>query len=862
MKNYFTHSLLPWVAYPIGIGIGIYLHIVMLSWGIDLQISTYVPIFFAAGMITLFELYFPHLHQWKPNIKDVKNDAMYMLIVQTILPKVLAFFTALVLLRYSNESSLFNLNLWPHYLPVWIQAMIMILVADFFRYWLHVASHKNSFLWRFHAVHHSPKKLYWINTGRFHPIEEVAQFLFDALPFILLGVSEYVLAFYFVFYAINGFFQHSNIKLKFGVLNYLISTAELHRWHHSRIENESNSNYGNNTIIWDLIFGTRYLPNNRSIENIGLINSKYPTTFIDQLKTPFVGGLDKKNLPLPSIKQLIVNGLIKLQMKITKYTIWKPMMKAAKDPMHAQFSFLKQLMEENAKTKFGKEHQFNNINSYEDYCRLVPIQTYETLSPYFTKQDKSKESLINNEQPFMYAVTSGTTGASKFIPILDKTIKQNKKHQKLFTYIQYRDNPGTFSGKMLGIVSPAIEGYTEPGTPFGSVSGVLYKNMPSIMRSKYVLPFEIFSIENYELKYQLILRIALTYKDITYFVTANPSTLLMLNKILNEDISVLANEIEHGGFREYEVLPKSIQTFITKNLKPNPKRADELRQLIFNKQEITFADVWPQLQTVVTWTGGSCGIVLDTVKQKLPATTKIIELGYMATEVRGTITIDAENNLGLPTIEDNFFEFVERDDWENDKHNFLTIDQLSKNKEYYIFITTNSGLYRYFINDIVRVTGKVENTPTLQFIQKGKGVTSITGEKLYESQVIEAMKLTEKEFNFTNIFFIMLANKKFSNYELFIENFDNFEPPLELIRDYVESCLCRLNIEYENKLASGRIKPLSLHLIQSGTREIFKKYFIEKGQKESQFKIVALQYKDELDFDFENHVLRFFEKAS
>ncbi len=862
MRDNLIHNLFPWVVYPFGIGIGIYLHLVMLSWSVDLQISTYVPVFFAAGIITLLELYLPHLKQWTPNLKDVKNDAMYMLVVQTILPKVLAFFTALILLRYANESGLSILNIWPHHLPVWVQTILMVLVADFFRYWLHVASHKNSFLWRFHAVHHSPKKLYWINTGRFHPIEEVAQFLFDALPFILLGVSEYVLAFYFVFYAINGFFQHSNIKLKFGVLNYLISTAELHRWHHSRVEKESNSNYGNNTIIWDLIFGTRYLPNDRSIEKIGLINSKYPATFIDQLKTPFVGGLDKKNLPLPSLSQLVVNGLIKLQMKITKYTIWKPMMNAAKNPMHAQFSFLKQLIKENAKTTFGEEHQFKEINSYEDYCRLVPIQTYESLSPYFIKQDNSKEYSINNDQPIMYAVTSGTTGASKYIPILDKTMKQNKKHQKLFTYIQYRDNPGTFSGKMLGIVSPAIEGYTKAGTPFGSVSGVLYKNMPSIMRSKYVLPFEIFSIEDYELKYKLILRIALNYKDITYLVTANPSTLLMLANMLNENISEFVNEIEQGGFRGYETLPKGLQRFISGELTQNLERANELRQLILNKKELTFAEVWPQLQTVVTWTGGSCGIALDAVKKKLPAKTKVIELGYMATEVRGTITIDAENNLGFPTIQDNFFEFVEKDDWENDKHNFLTIDQLSKNKEYYIFITTNSGLYRYFINDIVRVTGKIENTPTLQFIQKGKGVTSITGEKLYECQVIEAMKLTEKELNFTNIFYIMLANKKCSNYELFIETSDDFVTPLETIRDYVESYLCKLNIEYENKLASGRLKPLSLHLVQGGTREIFKKYFIEKGQKESQFKIVALQYKDELEFDFENHILWLFEKAS
>ena len=75
---------------------------------------------------------------------------------------------------------------------------------------------------------------------------------------------------------------------------------------------------------------------------------------------------------------------------------------------------------------------------------------------------------------------------------------------------------------MLGIVSPAVEGFTQAGTPYGAVSGVLYRDMPAIMNSKYVLPFEVFSIEDYDLKYRLILRIALAYKNITYLVSANP----------------------------------------------------------------------------------------------------------------------------------------------------------------------------------------------------------------------------------------------------------------------------------------------------------------------------------------------------
>ena len=104
---------------------------------------------------------------------------------------------------------------------------------------------------------------------------------------MILGVGEYVIALYFVFYAINGFFQHSNIELRFGWLNYIISSPQLHRWHHSKLPQESNMNYGNNFIVWDLLFGSYYLPKDREIEDLGLQVTNYPQDFARQLKAPF-----------------------------------------------------------------------------------------------------------------------------------------------------------------------------------------------------------------------------------------------------------------------------------------------------------------------------------------------------------------------------------------------------------------------------------------------------------------------------------------------------------------------------------------------------------------------------------------------
>lgn len=283
------------IIYPTVLLLGVGLHYLLLVLGLNVYISTYLPIIFVASTITTLELKFPYIDKWKANRNDIINDASFMILVQILLPRLLAFFVLMTFLQFFSGNDLFISAWWPHTWPIVIQSLWMILIADFFRYWLHRASHEwVPFLWQLHAVHHSPKKLYWMNVGRFHPIEKFLQYIFDALPFIFLGVSEQVLSLYFLIYSINGFFQHCNIKLRLGWLNYVVSGPELHRWHHSKIINESNKNYGNNLIIWDIIFGTYFLPKNRKVAELGLLNRDYPLDFISQMKTPFIKGLDKR----------------------------------------------------------------------------------------------------------------------------------------------------------------------------------------------------------------------------------------------------------------------------------------------------------------------------------------------------------------------------------------------------------------------------------------------------------------------------------------------------------------------------------------------------------------------------------------
>ena len=510
---------------------------------------------------------------------------------------------------------------------------------------------------------------------------------------------------------------------------------------------------------------------------------------------------------------------------------------------------LRGLIRRNRDTRFGREHGFASIRSYDDFIKAVPVQTYETLRPYIEDQERTREPALNVEQPVMYARTSGTTGQAKVIPVLRQTIRHDKRNQALQSYVQFSADAKAYYGRFLAIVSPAKEGTLESGTPYGSTSGFMYENMPAVAKTKYVVPHQVFGIADYDLKYLLILRLAIARRNVTHIACANPSTLVKLLSVLHTARTTLLDDIEQGTFSRSDELSADVRAAIAGRLSCAPDRVAELRTILAAPRP-TFAMLWPGLRLVSTWTAGSCQIPLARVRPALPPGARVAELGYLSSELRGTVVADLDKNLGVPTLRETFFEFVERGEWDSGLKRFRTIEQLERGKEYYIIPTTTTGLYRYFMNDIVRVTGVFNLTPAIEFVQKGKGVTSITGEKVYESQVIDAVRATEDEIAHASGFFMMLADADQGVYRLVVECAAPTDSWMRAVRDGVEQRLVALNVEYAAKRASGRLQHLTLLPVQRGTGEAYKQHCLRRGQREGQFKFIALQYRSECTFPF------------
>lgn len=840
-------KILSYLWYPLFFALAIAMFSQLLNTDMPLLVAVYVPIILTGATILLLEYCFPERLDWRPNWLDIKADIAFMLVVQIVVPRLLLLFTLLLVSDWTHRHA--ALAIWPHELPLAAQVLLMVLLVDLVRYWLHRACHRFNLLWRLHEVHHSPDILYLLNVGRFHPLEKLLHFCLDSVPFLLLGVTPEVLAGYFLLYSVNGFFQHSNLQLRYGWLNYVVGSAETHRWHHAKDPKTASCNFGNTTIVWDLLFGTWFLPKDQHLGDIGIPKKNYPKSFLAQMWIPFHTSKDNKK----RIKQRIANFLISVYLKAFTWLQYLRIRRMAVDPKATQWVLLERILRRNADTHFGRQYRFADIECYAQFVEFVPVCDYEKLRPFIELNITSDQSTLTQELPAHFVRTSGTTGKAKDIPLLKSHLHSLRLIQKTAVAFQHRQCPAAFSGSILAITSPSDEGELLSGKRFGSASGFVARNTPWLVRKKFVLPPSVFNINDSRVKYLLILRLALVHNDITYMSTANATTLLALMELYREHQSVLINDLHEGGFFLADKIPPVIFESITAHLIAAPARAQQLQKLA-EQATVRLADLWPDVKLLVTWSCASAGVAVNALKRELSTTTQIMELGYIASEMRGTVTLGRRTGSGFPTLDTHFFEFVARNQWDSDSAEFLTLEQLCKGVDYYVIVTTPSGLYRYFMNDLVRVTGFLHNTPLLKFVQKGKGVTNITGEKLYEAQVLAAVNKTLAKLALAPPFFMMLADEHACQYRLYLETMNLDINICTALATQVDDELGQLNVEYKAKRESGRLGTLQVINLKSGTAAAYKQHCVVKGQREGQFKVLALVYKRDVDFDLDAYM--------
>ena len=214
-------------------------------------------------LLLVLERVHPYQEDWLHSHSDIKTDLIHNLVNFWIPEVYTVVFVGGFTVAAAWLSNALGMDLWPASWPLLAQLLLALVIGEFGTYWIHRLMHESEFLWRFHAVHHSAPRLYWLNAGRFHPLDLFTQQFLAITPLILLGADTRIIALHTLFTAVHGMFQHCNIDIRLGPLNWFFSMAELHRWHHSKHLEEANTNYGANIIWWDIVFRSRFLPSDR-----------------------------------------------------------------------------------------------------------------------------------------------------------------------------------------------------------------------------------------------------------------------------------------------------------------------------------------------------------------------------------------------------------------------------------------------------------------------------------------------------------------------------------------------------------------------------------------------------------------------
>ncbi len=173
-------------------------------------------------------------------------------------------------------------------LPAFVRFILVILAADLVEYVSHRAYHEVPFLWRIHAIHHSPQAMDWLSGSRLHFIEPLVTRAVVLIPIFLLGFPQDTIFAYVIFISVQSVLIHSNIRMNVGWLRYVIVTPQFHHWHHASDAEAIDKNYTAHTPLFDLLFGTWHLPADRWPKSYGTVKP-IPGNMLSQFLYPITG---------------------------------------------------------------------------------------------------------------------------------------------------------------------------------------------------------------------------------------------------------------------------------------------------------------------------------------------------------------------------------------------------------------------------------------------------------------------------------------------------------------------------------------------------------------------------------------------
>jgi hypothetical protein len=524
--------------------------------------------------------------------------------------------------------------------------------------------------------------------------------------------------------------------------------------------------------------------------------------------------------------------------------------KALRDPAGAQARVLERLLRTNRETAFGRDHGFGTIRSAAEYARRVPLRDYEAVRPYVDRVAAGEDKVLTAEPTVMFTTTSGTTNLPKLIPVTASWREEMSSLTRLWMLRAVKDHPACFDRRIFYLASPAIEGRTPRGLPYGALTGVIYQRIPWIVRQQYSLPYAASILADPDARYFVMMRLALA-QPVSIACTPNPTSLIRLAETAAARPEEILRAIHDGslGIPVPDTMPASGYTperaarEILAGVRPQPARARALARIVKEQGTFTPGLCWPELRLIGCWLGGSAAIHARRMGEHLGEGVPLRDLGFLASEGRFTIPGEDASAAGPLAVHTSFFEFIPEEAIEQAAPPTLLAHELEDGGRYYVVLSGANGLYRYDINDVVEVQGFEGRTPRIRFVRKGRDMVSITGEKLHLNQVQAATREAERATGLLVWQFQIIPDVPARRYDLLLETHTPIASP-EVARAFlaaVDAALASSNVEYASKRRSRRLLAPRLHLMRAGWADRRCRADFRAGKREAQYKWPAIR---------------------
>lgn len=488
------------------------------------------------------------------------------------------------------------------------------------------------------------------------------------------------------------------------------------------------------------------------------------------------------------------------------------------DPQAAQQRRLGALLDAARGSRFAREHHLDAVRSLDDLRAAVPLRSHSDLSPWLDPLAEGELDALTGPAapPVMLLETSGTTGRPKWLPVTAPWSQSVAEAQQLWVMAMVRDHEAVSKGKALTVVSPAVHGHAPGGLPVGSNTGRMHKAQPWWVRLRYPVPYRAFGLSPSDLRLYTILRFALQ-QPISSLTTANPSTILLMCRRLLAWQEHLAADLRDGTLRRgpAAALDKRARRWFEWRLRRRKPPADWRP-----------GHIW-DLALINCWKGGPAQYFVDRLPEALGRDIPVREVGVTASEGYFAIPLGDDWPGGALWSEGHVLEFIPEGD---DRP--LWAWELEAGQRYRMVISTEAGLYRYDLKDIIEVVGFCEQTPMIRFVSKAGHYLNATGEKVSAEQVSAAMREAARETGFTPTGFT--ARVRFAEIPVFQIAVEG-EPPPSFSAAF-DAALKRLNVEYEGKRSSGRIGDPALLVVGEGTYARYRAARVAAGAPEGQVK--------------------------